>query len=103
MVKRTVSVGQTVKAMILNGIGFANRALYLSPIFFKDKPTERLIGAGIQPEHINDDILGRALDTIFDYDPSKLFLQCAIKDINILKFVTTYPKNKIATLSICNT
>ena len=34
--KRTVSVGQAVKAMILNGLGFANRALYLTPQFFQD-------------------------------------------------------------------
>ena len=36
--KRRVSVGQAVKAMVLNGLGFANRALYLTPLFFQDKP-----------------------------------------------------------------
>jgi len=34
--------------MILNGLGFANRALYLMPHFFKDKPVERLLGKGIE-------------------------------------------------------
>jgi transposase len=38
---RTVSLGQAVKAMVLNGLGFAHRALYLTPLFFKDKPVER--------------------------------------------------------------
>ena len=32
--KRTVSVGQAVKAMVVNGLGFANHTLYLMPEFF---------------------------------------------------------------------
>ena len=44
--QRHVSVGTCVKAMILNGLGFANRTLYLMPHFFKDKPIERLLGEG---------------------------------------------------------
>ena len=36
--QRIVSVGQAVKAMILNGLGFSHRALYLTPHFFE---TER--------------------------------------------------------------
>ncbi|MFO1349922.1 MAG: DUF4277 domain-containing protein [Gammaproteobacteria bacterium] len=56
--QRQVSVGQAVKALVLNGLGFINRALYLVPQFFADKPTERLIGKGIAPEQLNDDVLG---------------------------------------------
>ena len=44
--QRKVSVGQALKAMVLNGLGFANRRLYLMPEFFRNKPTERLVGAG---------------------------------------------------------
>lgn len=40
--KRIVPIGQAVKAMVLNGLGFANRALYLMSFFFRDKPVERL-------------------------------------------------------------
>ena len=42
--KRKVSLGQAVKAMVINGLGFANHTLYLMPEFFADKPVERLIG-----------------------------------------------------------
>jgi transposase len=35
--------------MILNDLGFANRRLYLTPHFFRNKPTERLIGEGVAP------------------------------------------------------
>jgi transposase len=75
--QRHVSVGQCVKAMILNGLGFVNRALYLMPHFFKDKPVERLLGEGVAAEHLNDDTLGRALDTIYAYGPETLYGQLA--------------------------
>ena len=65
--KRQVSLGQAVKAMVLNGLGFVNQRLYLMPKFFGDKPTQRLIGEGIQPEHLNDDVLGRALDALYEF------------------------------------
>ena len=49
--KGIVSIGQLLKAMVLNGLGFAEQALYLTPHFFRDKPVERLIGEGIEAEH----------------------------------------------------
>ena len=35
-------------AMILNGLGFSNRRLYLVPQFFASKSVEYLLGPGIQ-------------------------------------------------------
>ena len=52
-----VSAGVVVKAIILNGLGFVSRPLYLFPQFFEDKSTEHLLGSGILPEHLNDDCL----------------------------------------------
>jgi transposase len=71
--QRNVSVGQALKAMVLNGLGFANRRLYLMPEFFRNKPTERLVGAGISPEHLNDDALGKALDTLYAFGLTELY------------------------------
>ena len=82
--QRQVSVGVCVKAMILNGLGFVNRALYLMPHFFKDKPIERLLGKGIEAEHLNDDALGRALDAIYAYDAEKLYSQLAAQSVKRL-------------------
>lgn len=73
--KRTVSLGQAVKAMVLNGLGFAHRALYLTPQFFRDKPVDRLIGEGVEAKHLNDDVLGRALEAIYEYGPDVLYPQ----------------------------
>lgn len=82
--KRTLSIGQAVKAMVLNGLGFTHRALYLTPLFFRDKPVDRLLGEDIEAEHLNDDVLGRALDAIYDYGPDVLYPQLAAPAVNHL-------------------
>ena len=84
MGKRTVSIGQAVKAMVLNGLGFVTRALYLTPQFFKDKPVETLIGKGIEAKHLNDDVLGHALDAIYTYGPENLYSQLSIAAVQKL-------------------
>lgn len=81
---RIVSLGQAVKAMVLNGLGFTHRALYLTPLFFKDKPVERLLGPGIEAEHLNDDVLGRALDSMYAYGPTRLYAQLAARAVQRL-------------------
>jgi transposase len=60
--RQYVSVGTSTVAMILNGLGFSNRRLYLVPQFFATKPVERLLGPGITAEMLHDDCLGRTLD-----------------------------------------
>ena len=75
--EREVSVGQAVKAMVLNGFGFVQQRLYLTPEFFERVPTERLIGEGVRPENLNEGVLGRALDDLFEYGVTELFRDVA--------------------------
>ncbi len=77
--RRDVSVGTAVVAMILNGLGFANRQLYLVPQFFANKPVEHLLGEGITADMLNDDCLGRTLDWIYEHDPTTLFAGIALQ------------------------
>ena len=84
MDKRTVSLGKAVEAMVLNGLGFVNTRLYLVTKFFENKPVERLLGPGIKAEHLNDDVLGRALDRIHEYGVSSLFPRIAANSCRIL-------------------
>ena len=70
---RVVSPGCAVVALILNGLGFTNRRLYLTPQFFASKPVERLLDAPIRAEDLNDYTLGHALDDLADYGVSRLF------------------------------
>jgi transposase len=85
--QRKISVGQALKAMVLNGLGFANRRLYLTPKFFQNKPTERLLGAGIEAEHLNDDALGKALDDLYSYGVSELYMRIAAQTASRLGIV----------------
>ncbi|HEY7974856.1 MAG TPA: IS1634 family transposase, partial [Ktedonobacterales bacterium] len=71
--QQQVSVGTATVAMILNGLGFSNRRLYLVSQFFATKPVEHLLGPGITAEMLHDDCLGRTLDWLYDHDPTALF------------------------------
>lgn len=85
-----VTLGQCVSAMILNGLGFANRALYLVSRFFIDKPVDILLGRGIEASDLNDDTLGKALDIIADYDQTRFFADIAFPIALELKQVGRY-------------
>lgn len=71
--RSNISNGQLLVAMILNGLGFVSRTLHMYPEYFSDKPTERLLGEGILPEHINDDVMGRFLDALYEEGVSPLY------------------------------
>jgi transposase len=68
-----VSVGTATVAMVLNGLGFSNRRLYLVSQIFASKPVEHMLGPGITAEMLYDDCLGRTLDWLYDHDPTALF------------------------------
>jgi len=81
-VKETLTPGQVMKAMILNGLGFLSAPLYLEEEFLRGKATEHLLGAGVLPEHLNDDRLGRALDKYYEAGTTNLFTAIVIKAAN---------------------
>jgi transposase len=62
---RMATAGTAVKAMVRNGLGFVNQQRYLVPHFFQHKPTSQLVASCIEARHLNDDTLGRALDTLY--------------------------------------
>jgi transposase len=73
-----ISLGQRIKSMILNLIAFENRTLYNTPNFLFEHVHEALFGSDFEPESFNDDALGRALDEIYDYGPTKFFQSMAM-------------------------
>jgi transposase len=70
---RDLTVGEAVKAMGLNGLGLSKQALDLVPRFFQHKPTYRLISPRVAPAQLNDEALGRALDTLYAYGVTELY------------------------------
>lgn len=79
--QRKVSIGTATKAMILNGLGFANRTLYLTPDFFADKPVDILLGADIKAEDLNSHSLGTALDALYYGGISEIFHTVSLQAI----------------------
>jgi len=77
--QRIVSPGQAVVAMILNGLGFTNRRLYLTHQFFETKPIDRLLNGAIKAEDLTDYTLGHTLDELWEYGSSKLFGEVAFE------------------------
>lgn len=77
--QEVLSSGTTVKAMILNALGFVSAPLYLFQEFFVGKATELLLGRGIRPEHLHDDKLGKVLDKLFEADLTRVFVRVALK------------------------
>jgi len=87
---RKVSVGQAVQAMILNGLGFVSRPLYLSPEFFHNKPVELLVGEGIKASDLNDDCLGRALDQLFKQGVTEVFASVSARALQVFGIETQF-------------
>ena len=70
---RDLTTGEAVKAMGLNGLELINQALYLVPRFFQHTSTSRLISPRVAPDQLNNDALGRALDTLYAYGVMELY------------------------------
>jgi transposase len=71
--QRNSSLGTLVKALVLNGLGFSERRLYLCSAFFTDRPCQHLLGPGVEAPMLNDDALGRCLDILYSHDVTNLF------------------------------
>ena len=51
--QEVITPGEAVAGMILNGLGFANRPLSLTPQFFANKPLDLLFREGLDAEMFN--------------------------------------------------
>jgi transposase len=85
-VREKISAGTVVKSILINGLGFVSRPLYLFNQFFEDKAVEKLLGEGIKSEYINDDKIGRVMDELYKYGLNNIFIEVileVIKKFNI--------------------
>src|ERR687891_343567 len=72
-----ITPGEAVAGMILNGLGFANRPLSLTPQFFTNKPLDLLFRPGVRADMFNRFKLGRTLDEAYTYGCDVLFEELA--------------------------
>ena len=80
-----LSSSQILLALILNGLGFTERRLYLFPEYCKHLDLERLIGPDISAKNLNESVIGRLLDKIYAYGPSKLFTDLVTQMFTVYK------------------
>ena len=73
-----ITPGEATAGMILNGLGFANRPLSLTPQFFANKPLDLLFRPGVEAEMFNRFKLGRTLDEINTYGGDLLLSELAL-------------------------
>src|SRR4030095_12037080 len=76
--QEVLTPGEAVAGMMLNGLGFANRPLSLTPQFFANKPLDLLFHDGLKAEHFNRFKLGRTLDEAYTYGCDVLFQELAL-------------------------
>lgn len=71
-----ISHGECVKLMVINGLGFTSRPLYLEAQFFSSRPVNRFLMKECE-NAINDDRLRRTLNQIFASGCDPLFASIA--------------------------
>ncbi len=76
--QEAITTGEAVAGMILNGLGFSNRPVSLTPQFFSNKPVAHLFRDGVTADHFNRFKLGRSLDKIFGYGCDMFFSEIAL-------------------------
>lgn len=69
-----VTHGMAFKALSLNGQGYNESRPTLMPDFFENMATERMLGKGILPYHLNEYVFGETLDAIAAYGPTRLVI-----------------------------
>jgi len=74
----TLSAGETVAGMIINGLGFSNKPLSLTPLFFKHCPLSLLFHEGVKAEDFNRFKSGRVLDRCHGYGTELLFSEISL-------------------------
>lgn len=77
--REEISCGEAVAGMILNGLGFSDRPLTLTPQFFENKALNRLFRPGVNAGSFNRFKLGRALDDCHAYGCDLLFAETSAK------------------------
>lgn len=68
-----------IKALILNGLGFVERRLYIFPTYFDNLALEKLYRPGVLSSDFNEDAVGRTLDRINEFGSTNLFNLIAMK------------------------
>jgi transposase len=73
-----ITAGEAIAGMILNGLGFSDRPLSLTPQFFANQPLDLLFREGVRAEMFKRFKLGRSLDEVYGYGCDLLLSELAL-------------------------
>ena len=76
--REDITTGEAIAGMIINGLGFSDRPISLTPQFFHGKALNIFIRGGVTPDMLNRFKLGRSLDKAFSYGCDMLFSEIAL-------------------------
>ena len=87
--RQTITHGEAVFTMVLQGLGFSNNRLYLSGEFLSHIDIQEFFGREIPIEYFNQTALGRTLDAIYEYGSTKFYTDVCLSAIlpKIRKFI----------------
>lgn len=88
--KQEITPGEALKGMIMNGLGFSNRPLSLTPQFFSNLPMEHLFRSGVEASHFNRHKLGRTLDQCSEFGCEELFSRLSFQACEIEQVDTQF-------------
>jgi transposase len=73
-----ISAGEAVSGMMLNGLGFSDRPLTLTPPFCANKPLDLVFRQGVRAEMCNRFKLGRTREETYTYGCALLLSELAL-------------------------
>lgn len=88
--------GEVVALMIINGLGYTARPLYMCHSYFDTKDVKAILGIDFNPEWFNDDVIGRTMDALHSYGLTDLFSHLSLS-------IMSYLGRKISTVNIDST
>jgi len=88
--REKITAGILVKAILINGLGFVSRPLYLFSQFFDDQAIEILLGTDVERDYMNDDKIGRVMDKLYKYGLNNLFIEIVLLVIKKFKIDPKY-------------
>ncbi|MBG1262674.1 DUF4277 domain-containing protein, partial [Nostoc commune] len=88
--REKITSGILVKAILINGLGFVSRPLYLFSQFFDDKAIKILLGEDVESDYLNDDKIGRVMDNLYKYGLNNLFIEVVLSVIKKFQINTKY-------------
>src|SRR5262247_1410770 len=73
-----VDAGTVVLGLVLDTLS-GRSPLYRLEEFFAQQDTELLLGKALPPHALNDEVVGRVLDRLYDLGTMRLFTACAVR------------------------